>query len=138
MTDRQLTDARHLVEQLLAGIAAGPSLDLADCYAEDAVVELPFAQPGGLMLRGRAEIRQHFAGAAQAPFRLTPVDVTLHGTTDPGLIVAEYDYEGQVLPTGQRFRVANVQIIRVQGGLIVSSRDFHDHAALAAAARGDG
>jgi ketosteroid isomerase-like protein len=33
------------------------------------------------------------------------------------------------------FVVANVQIMRVRDGLIVNSRDFHDHAGLAAAAR---
>jgi ketosteroid isomerase-like protein len=128
---------RAVIEQLLAGIAAGPSPVLADLYAEDAVVELPFARPGGLLLNGRAEIRQHFVNAAQAPLRLTPVEVTLHGTTDPELIVAEYDYDGQVLSTGRRFRVANVQILRVRAGLIVASRDFHDHAGLAAAVRGE-
>jgi uncharacterized protein len=135
--DPEPPDPQAVVEQLLAGIAVGPSPVLADLYAEDAVVELPFARPGGLLLTGRAEIRQHFVNAAGAPLRLTPVEVTMHSTTDPELIVAEYDYDGQVLPKGRRFRVANVQIVRVRAGLIVASRDFHDHAGLAAAVRAE-
>lgn len=124
---------RDVVQRLLAGVAEGPSSQLADLYAEDALVELPFAKPGGLTLRGRAEIRQHFIRAGQAPFRLTPERVVLHETVDPEVIVAEYDYRGEVLATGRSFVVSNIQVITVRHGLIIASRDFHDHAGLSAA-----
>jgi uncharacterized protein len=35
--------------------------------------------------------------------------------------------------TGHRFRVANIQVLRVRNGKIVSSRNYHDHLATAAA-----
>jgi uncharacterized protein len=126
---------RQVVERLLAGIAAGTTPALAELYAELAVVELPFAQPGGLRLVGREQLAQHFSRAARAPLRLRPIDVTLHETTDPEVVVAEYDYHGEVTSTGRQFVVSNVQIVRVRDGLIVSSRDFHDHVAMTAAVR---
>jgi ketosteroid isomerase-like protein len=125
--------AQSVVRRLLSGMAAGPTPTLADLYAVDAVVELPFAAPGGLLLRGRDEIRRHFARAAGLPLRLVPNAVVLYGTTDPAVVVAEYDYRGEVTGTGHRFVVPNVQVVTVRDGLIQRSRDFHDHAAIAAA-----
>ena len=124
-----------VIERLLAGIAVGATPTLAELYAESAVVELPFAQPGGLRLVGREQIAQHFALAGRAPFRLQPINIRRHQTMDPEVVVAEYDYQGEIRATGAEFVVANVQIVRVRDGLILSSRDFHDHAAMAAAAR---
>jgi ketosteroid isomerase-like protein len=135
MSSATATSPRDVIERLLAGIAAGATPALADLYAESAVVELPFAQPGGLRLVGRQQVAQHFARAGRAPFRLRPIDVQLHQTTDPEVVVAEYDYQGEIISTGATFVVANVQIVRVRDGLIVSSRDFHDHAAMASAAQ---
>ena len=136
MSDARAATPREVVERLLAGIAAGATPALAELYAESAVVELPYAQPGGLRLVGREQLAQHFARAGRAPFRLRPANVTLHETTDPEVVVAEYDYQGETTSGGKEFVVANVQIVRVRDGLIVSSRDFHDHAAMAAAVRG--
>jgi ketosteroid isomerase-like protein len=129
--------AREVIERLLAGIAAGATPALAELYAESAVVELPFAQPGGLRLVGREQLARHFTLAGRAPLRLRPVNVKVHETTDPEVVIAEYDYEGEMISTGGRFVVANVQIVRVRDGLILSSRDFHDHARLSAAASGE-
>lgn len=132
---REEKSPRTVVQQLLDGIAAGPSAALAELYSPDAEVELPFAKPGGLTLRGREALRQHFERAARAPMRLVPQRVVLHQTEDPEVVIAEYDYRGEVPSLGRSFEVANVQIVRVRAGLIVSSRDFHDHAAIAAALR---
>jgi ketosteroid isomerase-like protein len=133
MTERDGTQPtpREVVERLLVGIASGPSADLADLYAPDAVVELPFASPDGLVLRGRDALRAHFDRAAQGPRRLVPDDVILHETTEPEVVVAEYFY--RIEHSDGIARLANVQIVRVHEGLIVASRDFHDHVGLRAA-----
>ena len=125
----------QVVERLLDGVATGLTPALADLYEADAVVELPFARPGGLRLEGRAAIRDHFVRAAQARLTLLPVAVKLHQTLDPEVVIAEYDYEGRAIETGRSFVVSNVQIIRVRAGRIVASRDFHDHAVMSAAGR---
>jgi uncharacterized protein len=119
------------VTGLLAAIAAGPSGALAERYAPEAVVELPFARPTGLRLLGREAIREHYVRAGRAPLRLIPINVVLHRTSDPALVVAAYDYAAEGLRTGRAQQIANVQLIRVERGLIARSRDFHDHRALA-------
>ena len=62
--------------------------------------------------------------------------MTIHETTDPEVIIAEFWYRGHVTGSDRTFEAANVQVIRVRDGLIVSSRDYHNHAAIAAALAG--
>jgi ketosteroid isomerase-like protein len=98
-------------------------------------VEQPFASPP-LRLEGREAVRAHFAAAARGPVTLRARNVVVHATADPELIVAEFDYLGLVATTGRSFETANVQVLRVRDGRIVSSRDYHDHAAIARAVAG--
>jgi ketosteroid isomerase-like protein len=67
--------------------------------------------------------------------RLRLTDCLIRETSDPEVIVAEYDYDGEATRTGKRFTVANIQVFRVRDGRIIASRDFHDHAALSSALR---
>ncbi|MWA02554.1 ketosteroid isomerase [Actinomadura sp. LD22] len=125
---------REVFARLSAGISAGRWHELADLYAEDAVVDQPFAlPPAPPHLEGRAVIGEHFRRAAAGPLRLRARDVVVHETADPEVIVAEFDYDGRVAGTGHEFRVSNVQVLRVRDGLIVRTRDYHDHRGLARA-----
>ena len=56
-------------------------------------------------------------------------------TVDPELAIVEYDYRGEGTETGRTFLASNVLIVRVRDGLILTSRDYHDHGAIAAALR---
>jgi ketosteroid isomerase-like protein len=127
MTDRP----SQVFARLSQGITEQRWPELAELYAEDVVVDMPFAAPTPTRLRGREEVRTHFAAAAQGPLSLQARNVIVHETADPEVIVAEFDYIGRVATTGTTFRVANVQVLRIRGGLIVESRDYHDHLALA-------
>jgi ketosteroid isomerase-like protein len=121
---------RTIIERHVGRVSLGMTGDLADAYAEDAVVEQPFMPGGPGRIEGREALRAHFEGAASMPLELRVDDLVVHETTDPEVVIAEYDYVGRVVPTGETFRVANVQIFRLRGGEIVHSRDFHDHAAI--------
>ena len=127
--------AREVLDQLLRGIAAQAWAELADLYAEDAVVEQPFAIPRPIRLVGRDQIRAHFAAAARVPLALEVRNLVVHHTANPDVLVAEFDYAGRA-PSGGAFTVANVQVLTVRGGQIVRSRDYHNHHALAEALTG--
>jgi ketosteroid isomerase-like protein len=109
--------------------------DLADAYAQDAVVEQPFMPAGSRRLEGREALRAHFARAAAMPLELSVTNLVVYETTDPEVVVVEYDYDGVVTSTGHAFTVANVQVFRVRDGQIAWSRDYHDHAAIGSALR---
>jgi ketosteroid isomerase-like protein len=119
---------RQVFASLSAGIADQEWSRLPDLYAEDAVVTMPFALPSPVRLTGRDEVRKHFS--QYVPFTVRPLDVMVHETTDPEVIVAEFDYE--IAAAGNSARVSNIQVLRVRDGLIVESRDYHNHAAMGA------
>jgi ketosteroid isomerase-like protein len=124
---------RDVLEQLHQRISEGRWEELFELYAEDVTVDIPLAKPEPDHIEGLATIRRRFADAGRSPLELRVVgDTVVHETTDPEVIVAEFDYEGRATDTGRTFRVSNVQVLRVRDGLIVQSRDYHDHFALAA------
>ncbi|MFJ8623451.1 nuclear transport factor 2 family protein [Kitasatospora sp. NPDC093550] len=128
---------REVLLELLAGITEGRFTELARLYAEDAVVETVFAPVEPRVFEGRAVIAERFAQVgAHMPLELRAKNVVVRETDDPEVIVAQFDYQAHHRHTGRDFEVANVLVLRVRDGLIVDSRDYHDHLALAVA--GDG
>ena len=127
---------RQVAEKLVTGISEGRCEEVPRLYAEDCVVEVPYATGGAApLLEGGAAVREHFSHADAMPFRLRARDLVVHETEDPELVVLSWDYEVTATTTGATATVANVQFLRVRDGLIVHSRDFHDHARFAALAQ---
>ncbi|MBS2964184.1 nuclear transport factor 2 family protein [Actinocrinis puniceicyclus] len=131
---------RETVELLLRTTAEGTRDQIADLYAPDVVIEIPFA-PNGIaaVTEGRESMRARM-NAAAALFEFDAVsDVRLHETADPEVIVAEYRITGRVTDGGQPFSLSYITVTRVRDGLIVSSRDYGNPlevAALLEASRG--
>lgn len=127
-----MSDPRTVFERLLAGIGEARWTELADLYAEDAVVDQPFMVPRRERLTGRAAIQAHFQAAARLPLTLRPHTVVVHTTNDPETIIAEFEYDVHNYATGRADTVANVQVLQIRDGLIMATRDYHDHLRLAA------
>jgi|SRR5580698_7780805 ketosteroid isomerase-like protein len=125
------TSPRDVVEALMRGISNGAWGDLHSWYADDAVVEYPFALPKPMRLEGIQAIRKYFAAAATAPLKLQMRNMVVHETADPEVVVAQWDYDGLVTTSGRSFQVSNIQVSRVRDGKIVLSRDYHNHVVLA-------
>ena len=122
---------QEVVEAVMQGIADQNWQDLHKLYCEQAVVEYPFALPAPTRIEGQEAIRKHFATFAAAPLKLQVRNMVVRQTTDPEVVVAEWDYDGLVTTTGRMFRVSNIQVSRVRHGKIVESRDYHNHALMA-------
>ncbi|GAB3564228.1 nuclear transport factor 2 family protein [Amycolatopsis endophytica] len=112
-------------QSVLLRLLTLPLESRADLYAEDAYVTHPF-HPGAPALRGRDELREHFAGGPSAV--PAPRNVVFHQGIDPEMIVTEFTYTGDALVAH------NIFVSRVSGGRITESRDYADHVAFAAAA----
>ncbi|MFJ6754520.1 MULTISPECIES: nuclear transport factor 2 family protein [unclassified Streptomyces] len=122
---------REVFQKLIEDIGAGRYTELAELYAEDAVVETVFEPVGPRRVEGRAALRERFAQvSAGSPVELTPANVVVRETDDAEVVVAEFDYRVHHRVTGRSFEAANILVLRVRDGLIVSSRDYHDHLAL--------
>ena len=51
-------------------------------------------------------------------------DSTIHQTTDPEVIVAEYGLDGEMTGTGEPFCARYAMVITVRDGHMVHSRDY--------------
>jgi ketosteroid isomerase-like protein len=116
---------RQDVEELLRRTADGPTEDMADLFAEDAVFEFPFLPPdAGRPEQDRESFRAHLKDAVAVEKFEGMDDVHLHETADPEVVVAEYLLHGRVLATGERFMSRVVMVARVRNGLITWSRSY--------------
>jgi uncharacterized protein len=122
------TSPRDIFLRLVHGVAEGRFNELPDLYAEVTDVRHPMATPESARLTSRDALREHFTvppeARASIPERRV-VDVNVHETTDPEVIVAEFAYEFP-MSGGSVTKVPCVFIMRVRNGEIVESRDYID------------
>ncbi len=118
---------RETVEQLLRATVSATPGGMADCYAPEVVIEMPFAVDGLYPPRihtTREELRARFqAGTASRQYKRLS-NVTIHETADPEVIVAEYELHGDLAATGESFSLRFAMVITVRDGHIVHSRDY--------------
>ena len=67
----------------------------------------------------------------QLPIVVEIVGVVIHETADPEVIVGEFESRITSNHSGESITTGNVMVLRLRNGLIVSSRDYHNHALLA-------
>jgi len=122
--------ARAVFDRFLAASVENRWDDLADLYAEDVTLEMPFTLPGmPRETKGREELRRRFHAAAGMR-RVTKADnVVVHETKDPSVLVAEFDLHQEV--RGTAFTASYVLVLTIRDGLITHSRDYTDTAAAA-------
>jgi ketosteroid isomerase-like protein len=122
-----MRSARQTVEQLLrASVSATPG-DMADCYADTVVIEMPFGvealYPSRFETTGE-QLRARFQAGAASRRYTSLSDVTIHETADPEIIVCEYQLHGEMTATGEQFSARFAMVITVKDGQITHSRDY--------------
>jgi ketosteroid isomerase-like protein len=119
--------------KLAHGVADRDFAALPGLYAEQTDVRHPMNPYGDHPLLSRAALEEHFGvtGPRVAEVvRFQPANIRVHQTTDPEVIVAEFEYAGTVVASGEPFTVPAIFVLRVRDGLIVESRDYIDHVAM--------
>ncbi|MGZ0149813.1 nuclear transport factor 2 family protein [Kribbella sp. WER1] len=109
---------RHLI--------AGDYNAFADLFAEDGVIELPFAV-GGLptRLEGREAIREFSLRTSDRPIQIIDLHTNqLHHTADPEVVVLELTTNARHTTTGAPFEARCIQVFRIQNGQIKLFRDY--------------
>lgn len=97
---------------------------LAELYAEDYVLDMPYAKPAPAHIEGRDVVLPYLARAFETfRFRLT---ITAVDELVGGDLVAEYTSEGTVVPTGKRYANSYVGIWRFRDGQVVSTKEWYD------------
>ncbi|MEZ0092351.1 nuclear transport factor 2 family protein [Streptacidiphilus sp. EB129] len=116
---------RETVALLLRTTVEGTRSDLADLYAPDVVVEMPFTRPGFPSRTEGGETIRTRMKAVEGLWTYDSVDgVTLHDTADPEVVIAEFRVHGHLTANREPFTLGYINVVRVVDGLIVSSRDY--------------
>lgn len=110
------------------GVAAGRWDELPSLYAQQTHVVHPFDPLRAPALRTRDGLREYFRPTDASPrLHRRAANITIHETADPEVIIAEFEYQGTVADTGERFALPGIFVLRVRNGEIISSRDYFDH-----------
>jgi uncharacterized protein len=114
-----------MVREALGGLLDPAATTFGDMLAEDAVVEFPFAPPGGVTrLDGRAAI---VAYLARLPDLLVLDRVTapvVHRSRGEGVVVMEFEGIGRGARTGRPYHQRYISVFTVRGGRITGYRDY--------------
>ena len=98
----------------------------AGLFAEDAVIELPFAVDGlPARLEGRDAIREFSLKTSDRPVDIVDLRIVgLHQTVDPEVVIVELVTEGRHTTTGATFEAPCIQVFRIHDGEIKLFRDY--------------
>jgi ketosteroid isomerase-like protein len=101
--------------------------ELADLYAEDAVIEIPFAPPGiQRTSQGREVFRARFK-SAERMWQIEGTDhVSIHQSVDPEVVVVEFTLRRRLRESGKQVSSLYIVVMTIRDGLIRHSRDYAD------------
>jgi uncharacterized protein len=118
---------RETAERFLRAAVSPDPGDMADCYAPSVVIEMPFAIAPLIPDRvetTREELRARLrAGAASRRYKRLG-GVVIHETTDPQVVIMEYELHGEFTETAEPFSLRFLMVLTVRDGQIVHSRDY--------------
>lgn len=124
--DKRTASPRELLEQAQRMFVAKDMDGFADMFAEDGTHELPFAPPGvPKFLQGRENIREYMTSITSTPLEMTDFKgLVVYETSDPEVIIVEYEAHGTVVSNGKPYSMPYIQILRARDGEIVTWRDY--------------
>lgn len=105
-------------------------------FAEDGVMEFPYALPSPRRLEGREALAAHLAYLARLVELLSVSDVVKHATIDPEVFIVEFASSGRAVATGEPFEQRYISVIRVRDGHIVHYKDYWNPLAILRTMRG--
>ena len=118
----------HALDLLLQHDMAG----FSELFAEDAVLEFPFAAPGQReRVAGRAAIADYLRGYPDLLDVREVAAKAVHQTADPEVLIAEFELAGVAVATQKPYRLRYIAVLTVRDGLIHHYRDYWSPLAVA-------
>jgi uncharacterized protein len=127
MADSPIQSPRQVFDRVIQRMLAIDMAGFGDLFSEDAVLEMPYMPATAPhRLTGREAIKGFLVmGEQKTPIKLKEIrDIEIHETTDPELIIAEFDGLGVVDTTGGTYHTKYVEVVRVRKGEIVFYRHY--------------
>jgi uncharacterized protein len=118
--------AREAVERTLRASREQDTETFVSLFAPDGYVEWPY-RPAGIpgRVQGRDQLREFLTGQANGLVRFDEYrNTVIHETTDPEVVIVEYEAHGTVLATGAPLHQTIIAVLRIRDGLVASYRDY--------------
>ena len=118
--------SREVVEQVMRASREQDTERFVSLFAPDGYVEWPY-RPAGLpgRVQGRHQLREFLTGQANGLVRFDEYrNRVIHESTDPEVVIVEYEAHGTVIPTGAPLHQTIIAVLRIRDGLVVSYRDY--------------
>lgn len=127
-----MTTARDVFDNFRHHMLEGRPEEL---WAEDVVIETPFAAGGPKRVEGRDNFLARTKTSRETiPIRVEEMrNVVVHETTDPNRIIVEYELVGVVLTTGKRESALFIAVMEIRDGLLTLWREYQNTLAMAQA-----
>ena len=123
-----MTDAARRVREIFALVDEQRTEELCAQFADDAVMELPFA-PGKMARRyaGVDAVRGFVTSVRDGFSSFAMVVDAVHATTDADLVIVEHHSDAVVAENGRPYRNRYVTFVRFDAaGKIVQWREYYD------------
>lgn len=124
-----------LLRRVFDAIGAADVDALGELYADDYVLEMPYAKPEPVRVEGLATVQAYLRQAFEV-FRFELTISEVHPLADLNAVVAEYTSEGRVVPTGKRYANSYIGIWRFRDGKVAATKEWYDPVVSAEAVKG--
>lgn len=118
------TSAVQRVRSFLDAVTRGDLAAIAAHWCDDFVLEMPYATPP-LRLEGKEAVRSYL-GQALGLFSLHMTMTDVYECPAQGVVIAEYESEGQVTSTGKPYANRYVGIFHLEGEKIRHQREYYN------------
>ncbi|MEU8634436.1 nuclear transport factor 2 family protein [Amycolatopsis sp. NPDC048633] len=116
---------RELVDHALDLLLEHDMTAFAGLWAEDGILEFPFAGPGyPKRVEGRDAIREYLRDYPNLLDIREVVAKTVHETADPAVVVVEFTVAGVVVASRKPYEMSYIAVITVEDGEIRRYRDY--------------
>ncbi len=128
---------RDVVSRALELLLAQDMAAFAGLWANNGVLEFPFAAPGyPTRVEGRAAITEYMRGYPDI-LRVEQIPhLVMHQSVDPDVVIVEFETRGTVVATAKPYRMSYIAVITVRNNEIQRYRDYWSPAAAADALGG--
>jgi uncharacterized protein len=118
--------SREVVERILRASCEQDTETFVSLFAPDGYIEWPY-RPAGVpgRVEGRDRIREFLTAQADGLVKFDEYrNTVIYETTDPQVVIVEYEAHGTVIPTGAPLHQTIIAVLRVEDGLVVAYRDY--------------
>ncbi|MET9014510.1 nuclear transport factor 2 family protein [Streptomyces olivaceoviridis] len=105
-------------------LSSGRISEWVDLFTEDGILEFPYGPKGfPTKVVGKEALHEYMKNFPEH-FKVEFVDLHIHGTTDPSLVIAQFKSVGTAVSTGRPYNQTYISVVETEDGKISRYVDF--------------